>query len=56
MQENEDNKFELCLRANYEHLHAIKCVIFCHQSAVEKRQSLKYTQLLVYFTRGFVWT
>jgi hypothetical protein len=37
MQENEDNKFELLrLRANYEQLHAVKFVIFCHQSAAEK--------------------
>lgn len=50
MQENEDNKFELRLRANYEHLRAHKFVIFCHQSAVEKRQSLKDTQ--IYFTCG----
>lgn len=36
MQENEDKKFELRLRANYEQLQAVKFVIFCHQSAVEK--------------------
>jgi hypothetical protein len=36
MQENGDNKFELHLRANNEHLHALKFVIFCHTSVVEK--------------------